>query len=122
MEMKIKDALSIYNNIKFIIDDKNTDITPLFKFKLLGIMKGLEATIINFEIVRNDIANKYGEKDDDGNITIKDDDLKETFKAEIDKVLNSVVEINLNYLKADEAFTSGMPAEYLLRLYEVISE
>ena len=72
MEIKLKlgEVLNLNQILKIIIDDSESKIDSLLKFKLLGIMKSIEPLIQNFEIIRNEKINEYGEKTDDGRVQI----------------------------------------------------
>ena len=52
MEIKLKlgEVLNLNQILKIIIDDSESKIDSLLKFKLLGIMKSIEPLIQNFEI------------------------------------------------------------------------
>ncbi len=126
MEVKIKlsDVLNLNQTLRAIIDDSNTKVDALLKFKLLGIMKGLENHVANFEIIRNEKINEYGEKTEDCNIRISVDDKEaiQKFNDDLMKVINSEVSVNIARLKVSEVFDRGVKAEYLVGLYPIIEE
>ncbi len=120
--LKLNDVLNINQTLKAIIDDSNTKVDALLKFKLLGIMKGLENHVANFEVVRNEKINEYGKETENGNISISADDKEaiQKFNDDLMNVVNSEVEINISKLKASEVFDRGVKAEYLIGLYPII--
>lgn len=128
MKIKLGNILEINNVLKQIIDNTELKIDALFKFKLLGVMKSFEVPIANFEVIRNDKIKEYGKEleDENGNKTIGiDTNDKETiakFSEDINKVIESEVDININKIKSVDVFNKGLPADYLVRLYPIIEE
>ena len=128
MKIKLGNVLEINNVLKQIIDNSELRIDALFKFKLLGIMKSFEIPIANFEVIRNDKIREYGKEleDENGNKSIGiDADDKEAitkFSEDINKVIESEVEVNINKLKSIDVFDKGLPADYLVKLYPIIEE
>lgn len=128
MRIKLGNILEINNVLKSIIDNTELKIDALFKFKLLGIMKSFEIPIANFEVIRNDKIKEYGKEleDENGNKSIGiDTDDKETvdkFSKDINKVIESEVDVNINKLKPVDVFDKGLPADYLVILYPIIEE
>lgn len=119
--MKLKNVLNINYALKNIID-LNGGIESLAKFRLLGIMKSLEPVVANFETVRNEAIKKYGKEDEEGNYKIDKEDKEsiKKFEDEIDRLLETDVEVKK--IKADEIFNAGIPAEYLVSIYDIIEE
>lgn len=124
MKIKLKDILQLNNALKAIIDNNELKIDPLFKFKLLGILKSIEIPINNFEAIRNEKIREYGKENEDGNIGISSDDTESInkFSDEMDKVINSDVEVNIQKLSPSDVFDRGLPADYLVGLYPIIEE
>ena len=128
MKIKLGNVLEINNVLKSIIDNSELRIDALFKFKLLGIMKSFEIPIANFEVIRNDKIREYGKEleDENGNKSIGiDADDKEAitkFSEDINKVIESEVDVNINKLKSIDVFDKGLPADYLVKLYPIIEE
>ena len=126
--MKLKDILSINQILKIIIDNSELNIDTLLKFKLLGIMKNIEILVNNFEIIRNEKIKEYGKEieDENGNkttgIDINDKESMDKFSNDLNKILDSEVEINIQKLKPFDVFDKGLPAEYLVGLYPIIEE
>ena len=128
MKIKLGNIWEINNVLKSIIDNSELRIDALFKFKLLGIMKSFEIPIANFEVIRNDKIREYGKEleDENGNKSIGiDADDKEAitkFSEDINKVIESEVDVNINKLKSIDVFDKGLPADYLVKLYPIIEE
>ena len=128
MKIKLGNILEINNVLKSIIDSTELKIDALFKFKLLGIMKSFENPIANFEVIRNEKIKEYGKEleDENGNKSIgidaNDKDAIAKFSKDINKVIDSEVEVNINKLKSIDVFDKGLSADYLVRLYPIIEE
>ena len=128
MKIKLGNILEINNILKSIIDNTELKIDALFKFKLLGIMKSFEVPIANFEVIRNEKIKEYGKEleDENGNKSIgidaNDKDAIAKFSKDINKVIDSEVEVNIEKLKAIDVFDKGLPTEYVVKLYPIIEE
>ena len=123
-KIKLMEILNINSVIKAIIDNERLEVSPLLKFKLLGIMKSFEPYIMNYETVKNDAIRKYGKTDDKGNIEVSphDDELWKAFMEEMNPIINSEEAVELTPLKPEEIFNSGVPSDYLMKLYSVIGK
>ena len=128
MKIKLGNILEINNVLKSIIDNTELKIDALFKFRLLGIMKNLEVPIANFNVIRDEKINEYGKETEDENgnksigISVDDKDAIAKFSKDINKVIDSEVDINIEKLKAIDVFDKGLPTEYLVKLYPIIEE
>ena len=128
MKIKLGIVLEINNVLKQIIDNTELKIDALFKFKLLGIMKSFEIPIANFNVIRDEKIKEYGKEleDENGNTSIgidaNDKDVIAKFSEDINKVIESEVDVNINKLKSVDVFDKGLSAEYLVRLYPIIEE
>ena len=124
MKIKLGIVLELNNMLKAIIDNTELKIDSLLKFKLLGILKNIEIPVNNFEAVRNEKIREYGKENDEGNIGISADDTEsmEKFTKDMNEVINSDVEVNIQKLKATDVFDKGLPADYLVGLYSIIEE
>ena len=126
MEMKLKlgEVLNLNQILKIIIDDSDSKIDSLLKFKLLGIMKSIEPLVQNFEIIRNEKINEYGEPTDDGRvqISVENKDAIKKFNEDINKLASEEVSINITKFKPSDIFDKGLKSEYLVNLYPIIEE
>ena len=126
MTLKLKNVLEINSILKLIIDNDKLKIDPLFKFKLLGIMKNIEIPVANFSTIRDEKIMEYGKEaeDENGNKTIAipadDKELLNKFTKEINNILESDVDISIQKLKPVDVFDKGLSSEYLIKLYPVI--
>lgn len=127
--MKLKEILNLNQIIKLIIDNNNLKIDSLLKFRLLGILKDIEPSVSNFEIIRNENICEFGQpvNDENGNIISyeipQDNEVSiNKFKASLEKLLDNDVQITIHKLKASDVFDKGLPAEYLVGLYSIIEE
>ena len=124
MKIKLGTVLDLNAMLTSILDNTELKIDSLLKFKLLGILKNIEIPVNNFEAVRNEKIREYGKENDEGNIGISADDTEsmEKFTNDLNEVINSEVEVNIQKLKAVDVFDKGLPAEYLVGLYSIIEE
>ena len=124
MKIKLGTVLDLNAMLKAIIDNTELKIDSLLKFKLLGILKNIEIPVNNFEAIRNEKIREYGKENDEGNIGISADDTEsmEKFTNDMNEVINSDVEVNIQKLKAVDVFDKGLPADYLVGLYPIIEE
>ena len=124
MKIKLGIVLDLNTMLKAIIDNTELKIDSLLKFKLLGILKNIEIPVNNFEAIRNEKIREYGKESDEGNISISADDTEsiEKFTKDMNEVINSDVEVNIQKLKSVDVFDKGLPAEYLVGLYFIIEE
>lgn len=124
MELKLSEVLNLNQTLKCIIDDTRKKIDPLFKFKLLGIMKSIEPNIENFEIIRNEKIMEYGEESEDGKFLIPKDNAEviKKFSDSLESVIKSNVKVDIQKLKIKEVFDAGVSAEYLVGLYGIMEE
>ena len=113
MKIKLGTVLDLNAMLKVIIDNTELKIDSLLKFKLLGILKNIEIPVNNFETIRNEKIREYGKENDEGNIGISADDTEsmEKFTKDMNEVINSDVEVNIQKLKATDVFDKGLPAE-----------
>ena len=124
MKIKLGIVLDLNVMLKAIIDNTELKIDSLLKFKLLGILKNIEIPVNNFETVRNEKIREYGKENDERNIGISADDTEsmEKFTNDLNEVINSEIEVNIQKLKAVDVFDKGLPADYLVGLYHIIEE
>lgn len=110
-----------YNSLfRGIIDDKNLEIEPVFKFKLLGYIRKFAPEIADFEEFKNDCIRRFG-KEEDGKIFIDPDDAEaiEKMNASLSPVLKQKSDVLFKKFQIKELFDCGLPAEYLLHFYDL---
>ena len=104
IQLKLGEVLAINQVLQMIIEDTECKPDVLFKFKLLGILKAIESHISNFEIIKNEKINEYGEQTKDGQIRLSKDN-EEAFKKfseDIRTIIDSKVSIHVEKLKAED--------------------
>lgn len=140
MKMKVEKVI-VYNNIIKDIIDNAQDVSAVVKFKLLGMLKQFEPTVANFEIVRNEKIKKFGTEGENGNFGIyapyrekfdNDEDYESAIKEyeesvvnlnkELDEVVKAEVEVEFDKFKPEDIMNAGIPANYLVALYDLIEE
>lgn len=125
IKLKLGEVLTINENIKNVIENKDLKLDALFKFRLLGIMKQFESFVNNFNVVRNEKVVEYGTKSDEDNkykIDVKDKETMEKFVKDLSDVTNCEVSVNIEMLKAKDIFDIGLPSNVLMALYPIIKE
>ena len=124
IKLKLNEVVNINNTLSAIIDDSDTKINILLKFRLLGIMNAIKSLITNFEIVKNEKIIEFGKETKDGIYQISKDDKKSLakFRAEIEKVLDSEVSITVEPINPEEIIDKGLKSEYLIGLYPIIRQ
>ena len=126
MTMKLSDILNINNVLKKIIEYKETNIDPLLKFKLLGVMKNIEIPVSNYEKVRGEKIMEYGEEnpEEKGMYSIAENDIeaRKKFEKDMNSLINTDVDVFFAKLKPEDVFDKGLPAEFLVALYPIIEE
>lgn len=138
--MQVKKVLDYNKIIKAIIDNEK-DIDALVKFRLLGMCKQFEPIVANFETVRDEKIMQYGTITEDGSTGIippnkenfnNDEEFEKAqkefeetvakFTDDLDKVLDSEIQIEIKKFKPEDIMDAGLPADYLLAIYDLIEE
>lgn len=138
--MKLETILQ-YNDIFKNLIDNAKEINALVKFRLLGIVKQFEPIVTNFEIVREEKIRQYGKQQENGSIGIVSPDRDKfeneeeynkaetefhdavaAFNADMNELLQSDVDIEIKKFKPDEVIDVGIPADFLVLLYDFIEE
>lgn len=124
INFKLGEVLNLNQSLKAVIDDTQSKIDLLLKFKLLGIMKSIEPFVQNFEVIRNEKINEYGERTEDGRVSIPANNKEaiEKFNADIKKLISEEVTVNVTKFKTSDIFDKGLKADYLISLYPIIEE
>ena len=124
IKLKLNDVLNINHTLKSIVDNTTLKVEPVFKFKLLGILKNLENHVASFEIIRNEKIAEYGKKTDDGKIYIPEDDKDalDKINRDLTAIIETVVSVNIEKLKVSDVFSQGLSSEHLVALYPIIEE
>lgn len=138
--MKIEKLLDYNNSIKAIIDNAK-DVNALVKFRLLSMCKQIEPVEEIVEKVRIEKLKQYGSTTADGSIGIFEpvkedyendadynDAIKKyekdvsSFQKDMNELLSSEADIEIKKFKPSDIFDAGLPADYLLIIYDLIEE
>lgn len=118
IKLKLEDVINIYLVTKDIIQEID-DFS--LKFKLLGLMSACEKHVVNYDILKNELFNKYGEEDKDGNISIDRKSSKaKLFMEETNNILSSEVTLQIDKIAISKL--NNRSAEELLTLYPILSD
>lgn len=127
--MKLYEATNIYEITKGIIENKDSDITSLSKFKLLGIIRSFSGIYTDYEQTRQDLVKKYGEPVLDkegnktGNIEIKkDSENMDKFIEEMNILRNQNIDVEFTSMTVDELFSLGLSAELYTIFMPIVEE
>ena len=127
--MKLYEATNIYEITKGIIENKDSNITSLSKFKLLGIIRSFSGLYTDYEQTRQDLVKKYGEPVLDkegnktGNIEIKkDSENMDKFVEEMNILRNQNIDVEFTSMTVDELFSLGLSAELYTIFVPIVEE
>ena len=121
-KFKIGQILNFDRIIKNIIENEK-DVNIVFKFKLLGIRKAFGTVVANTDVIRNDLIVKYGKEDENKKYSIdqKDEENFKRFVDEMNKFLETEIDIDFTKITMSEAFSGGLNnSDYLVGLYDII--
>ena len=136
------DEVLRYNDIIKSIIDNGTEISPVVKFKLLGMLVQFKPIVDNFMQIRDELLQKYGTTNADGAVGIfrpKEEDFQDDkdglgkamkdyedaiaqYSAGIESIANTEATIEVQKFKAADIMTAGIPADALVILYDLIEE
>lgn len=98
----------IFNAIPALREISTKEFPGSVTFKIARLIRELDKEIQLFEEERSKIANKYGEKDENGNLVIQEggnikilDNKIQDCNEELQALFNTQVEINANKLPVD---------------------
>ena len=98
----------IFNAVPALREISTKEFPGSVTFKIARLIRELDKEIQLFEEERNKIANKYGEKDENGNLVIQEggnikilDNKIQDCNKELQALFNTQVEINANKLPVD---------------------
>lgn len=125
IKLKLRDLLKANYALENILDNhENEKIDALFKFKILGILKEFEKYVSNYNQIRNEKIQLYGKQDKNGDtiIPLEDTEAIQKFGNELNPILDSEVQINLQSLEPEDIFARNLHAKILIALYPIIKE
>lgn len=127
--MKLYEATNIYEITKGIIENNDSNITSLSKFKLLGIIRSFSGIYTDYDQTRQDLIRKYGEPvlDDEGNKTgnieiKKDSENMDKFVEEMNILRNQNIDVEFTSMTVDELFSLGLSAELYTIFIPIVEE
>lgn len=127
--MKLYEATNIYEITKGIIENNDSNITSLSKFKLLGIIRSFSGIYTDYDQTRQDLIRKYGEPvlDDEGNETgnieiKKDSENIDKFVEEMNILRNQNIDVEFTSMTVDELFSLGLSAESYTIFMPIVEE
>lgn len=127
--MKLYEATNIYEITKGIIENNDSNITSLSKFKLLGIIRSFSGIYTDYDQTRQDLVKKYGEPvlDDEGNETgnieiKKDSENMDKFVEEMSVLRNQNIDVEFTSMTVDELFSLGLSAELYTIFVPIVEE
>lgn len=127
--MKLYEATNIYEITKGIIENNDSNITSLSKFKLLGIIRSFSGIYTDYDQTRQDLVRKYGEPvlDDEGNKTgnieiKKDSENMDKFVEEMNILRNQNIDVEFTSMTVDELFSLGLSAELYTIFIPIVEE
>lgn len=118
MNLQCKDIFVLYETLMKIKDSK-VPVTTGF-----AIVRNIKALAPEYESImemRNSIIRSYGEDLGNGQISVPDDKLAAA-NAELNKVLDTEVEVNLTKLKLSQLENLELSIEDIEKLYPIIEE
>ena len=120
--MKLKEVINYESILKSIIDNE-PNVSPVIKFKFLGMIKQFSPCLENLESIRSDLVKKYGEENEEGGYTVlKDTENYKLFSEDMLKLLDQEIETNISKFKAEDIMNAGIPADAWVLLYDLIEE
>lgn len=127
--MKLYEATNIYEITKGIIENNDSNITSLSKFKLLGIIRSFSGIYTDYDQTRQDLIRKYGEPvlDDEGNKTgnieiKKDSENMDKFVEEMNILRNQNIDVEFTSMTVGELFSLGLSAELYTIFMPIVEE
>lgn len=127
--MKLYELTNIYEITKGIIENNDSNITSLSKFKLLGIIRNFSGIYMDYDQTRQDLVKKYGEPvlDDEGNKTgnieiKKDSENMDKFVEEMNILRNQNIDVEFTSMTVDELFSLGLSAELYTIFMPIVEE
>ena len=137
--MTVNDILNYDSVVKDIID--NSTLDGVTKFKFLQMAKQFEPIVSDFSKVRDELISKLGSQLENGSVGIqqpnresfdsdeKYDEAVKTYNEQLQKfqdsiqpILDEEVSVELKKFKAESIMNSGISANALLVLYDLIEE
>ena len=122
MKIKLYAVTKLNDVIKNIINNKEYKIDIVTKFQMLGILKTFETSLMNIETIKHEKIMEYGTTTEEGNVFIDKNDAENMAKfiEDMNALMNSEVEIDINPLDAESISDIGLSADELMVLYDIM--
>ena len=122
MQIKLHKVMRLNDVIKNIINNKEYKLDVVTKFQMLGILKKFETPLVNIDTIRNEKIIEYGKINEEGNVFIDQTDTENMgkFIADMNALMNSDVELDINLLDAKTVSDIGLSADELMVLYDIM--
>ena len=122
MEIKLHKVMKLNDILKNIINNKEYKIDVVTKFQMLGILKKFETPLMNIETIKNEKIMEYGKTNEEGGAFIEQSDTENMgkFIADMNALMNSDVELDINPLDAKTVSDIGLSADELMVLYDIM--
>lgn len=121
MQIKLHKIHILNEVIKNIINNKEYKIDVVTKFQLLGILKAFEPMLMNIDAIRNEKIMEYGTTNEEGYTSVDQNTENFTkFVAEMNELMNSDINLNIDYLDAETVMGIGLSSDELMVLYDIM--
>jgi hypothetical protein len=89
---------------------------------MLGILKSFETPLMNIDTIKNEKIMEYGTTNEDGGIYIDQTDTEKfpKFISDMNELLNSETEIDIELLDVKTMFDIGLSTDELMVLYDIM--
>lgn len=84
---------SLINSVGVFKKIYNMDLAASLSFKVMRLSNAIDAEMQNYEKERIRLVKKYGDESEDGNISVKEENM-EIFSKEFGELVESKVELN----------------------------
>lgn len=84
---------SLINSVGVFRKIYNMDLAASLSFKVMRLSNAIDAEMQNYEKERIRLVKKYGDESEDGNISVKEENM-EIFSKEFGELVESKVELN----------------------------
>ena len=115
----LEQTVNLKNTIVKVMEDSKDRLSSKASFVLAKDLRLLQAECAEYEKVKQDLFQKYGEQIDDTHMKIKAENA-EKYLYEIQKFESETVRVDLRLLTEEEAIESGLNAIEMYSLAEII--
>lgn len=122
MKIKLSKVTMLNEVIRSILNNKEYKIDVVTKFQMLGILKSFETPLMNIDTIKNEKIMEYGTTNEEGGIYIDQSNVEKfsKFVTDMNELLNSDAEIDIEPLDAKIMSDIGLTADELMVLYDIM--